>query len=77
MYILKSVVGFLFVFVLQALAILLGGVEMQIRYFKKDRDEQAVAEADAEVRAAVETILAEIEKYSCIAVRERSERFDG
>ncbi|NYT23613.1 histidinol dehydrogenase [Alcaligenaceae bacterium] len=49
---------------------------MAIRYLKKGKDEQAVADADAKVRATVEGILADIEKRGDTAVRELSKKFD-
>ena len=50
---------------------------MAIRYLKKGKDEQAVADADAKVRATVEGILADIEKRGDAAVRELSKKFDN
>lgn len=50
---------------------------MTIRYLKKGRDDAAIAEADAKVRATVETILADIERRGDDAVRELSQKFDG
>jgi sulfopropanediol 3-dehydrogenase len=54
-----------------------GNYEMTVRYLKKGKDEQAIAESDAKVRATVETILADIEKRGDDAVRELSQKFDG
>src|SRR5690606_152199 len=50
---------------------------MTVRYLKTGKDDQAVAEGDAKVRATVETILADIEKRGDAAVRELSQKFDG
>lgn len=50
---------------------------MAIRYLKKGKDDSAIAEADAAVRATVETILAAIEKRGDDAVREFSKKLDG
>jgi len=50
---------------------------MAIRYLKKGKDEQAVADADAKVRATVEGILSDIEKRGDAAVRELSKKFDN
>src|SRR5690606_11330459 len=50
---------------------------MAVRYLKKGKDEQAIAESDAKVRATVEAILAEIEKRGDDTVRELSQKFDG
>jgi sulfopropanediol 3-dehydrogenase len=47
------------------------------RYLKRGRDEDAVAEDDAKVRAKVEAALADIAKRGDAAVREMSQEFDG
>ncbi len=47
-----------------------------IRYLKKGQDAASLAAADGQVRATVETILADIEKRGDQAVREYSKRFD-
>lgn len=50
---------------------------MTIRYLKTGKDDQAIAESDAKVRATVEGILADIEKRGDAAVHELSLKFDG
>ncbi len=50
---------------------------MTIRYLKRGKDDAAIAEADAKVRATVETILADIDRRGDDAVRELSLKFDG
>ncbi len=50
---------------------------MTVRYLKKGKDDQAIAESDAKVRAIVETILADIEKRGDDAVRDLSKKFDN
>ncbi|NYT66215.1 histidinol dehydrogenase [Alcaligenaceae bacterium] len=50
---------------------------MTIRYLKQGKDALAIAEADAKVRATVETILNDIEKRGDDAVRELSQKFDN
>lgn len=50
---------------------------MAIRYLKQGKDAQAIAEADAKVRATVETILDDIEKRGDAAVHELSKKFDN
>lgn len=50
---------------------------MTIRYLKKGKDDAAIAEADARVRATVESILEDIERRGDDAVRELSLKFDG
>jgi sulfopropanediol 3-dehydrogenase len=50
---------------------------MPIRYLKRGQDAAAATEADAKVRATVETIIADIERRGDDAVRECSRRFDG
>ncbi len=47
-----------------------------IRFLKKGQDAQAHANADAKVRATVETIIADIEKRGDDAVLEYSKKFD-
>jgi sulfopropanediol 3-dehydrogenase len=47
-----------------------------IRHLKKGQDAASLAAADGQVRATVETILADIEKRGDQAVREYSKRFD-
>ena len=49
---------------------------MAIRYLKSGQDAQALAEADAKVRATVETILADIGRRGDEAVRALSRTFD-
>jgi histidinol dehydrogenase len=46
-------------------------------YLKRGRDAEAVAEADAKVRATVEAAIADVERRGDAAVREMSVRFDG
>ena len=48
-----------------------------ITYLKRGKSDTDVAEADAKVRATVESILADIEKRGDAAVRELAEKFDG
>ena len=48
-----------------------------ITYLKRGKSDADVAEADAKVRATVESILADIEKRGDAAVRELAEKFDG
>jgi sulfopropanediol 3-dehydrogenase len=48
-----------------------------INYLKQGKSAEDVAEADAKVRATVESILADIEKRGDDAVRELAEKFDG
>ncbi len=48
-----------------------------ITYLKRGKSDADVAEADAKVRATVESILADIEKRGDTAVRELAEKFDG
>jgi sulfopropanediol 3-dehydrogenase len=48
-----------------------------ITYLKRGKDEAALAEADAGVRATVEKILNDVKKRGDEAVRELSEKFDG
>ncbi|NLY26588.1 MAG: histidinol dehydrogenase [Alcaligenaceae bacterium] len=50
---------------------------MTIRYLKQGKDDAAIAEADAKVRATVEQILEDIDKRGDDAVRELSQKFDG
>ena len=50
---------------------------MAVRFLKKGKDEQSIANADAQVRAIVETILEDIAKRGDDAVREMSRKFDG
>ncbi|NYT36745.1 histidinol dehydrogenase [Allopusillimonas soli] len=50
---------------------------MSIRYIKEGKDDQAIADADAKVRATVEAILEDIEKRGDAAVRDLSKKFDG
>lgn len=50
---------------------------MTVRYLKTGKDDQAIAESDAKVRATVEKILSDIEKRGDEAVLELSQRFDG
>ncbi len=47
-----------------------------IRYLKKGRDAQAVADADAKVRQTVEGIIRDIEQRGDAAVRDYSRQFD-
>lgn len=49
---------------------------MTIQYPKRGKDSAAQAQADAEVRAIVEGILADIERRGDRAVRELSSKFD-
>ena len=60
---------------MQAYARLMGASAV-IRYLKKGQDAASLAAADGQVRATVETILADIEKRGDQAVREYSKRFD-
>jgi sulfopropanediol 3-dehydrogenase len=46
-------------------------------HLKRGRDAEAVAEADAKVRATVEAAIADVERRGDAAVREMSVRFDG
>ena len=46
------------------------------RYLKRGMDAGAIKAADAQVRATVESILAEVESRRDAAVRELSEKFD-
>ncbi len=48
-----------------------------IPYLKRGKSDADVAEADAKVRATVESILADIDKRGDTAVRELAEKFDG
>jgi sulfopropanediol 3-dehydrogenase len=52
------------------------GASAVIRHLKKGQDAASLAAADGQVRATVETILADIEKRGDQAVREYSKRFD-
>jgi sulfopropanediol 3-dehydrogenase len=47
------------------------------RYLKQGRDPDAAAEADAKVRAVVESAIADVQRRGDAAVREMSVRFDG
>lgn len=47
-----------------------------IRYLKKGRDVEAIAAADAKVRATVETLIAEVAHRGDAAVRDYSRQFD-
>ena len=47
------------------------------RWLKRGKDIAARAEADRQVRATVETILADVEKRGDDAVRDLSRKFDG
>jgi sulfopropanediol 3-dehydrogenase len=47
------------------------------RYLKQGRDPDAAAEADAKVRAVVESAIADVQQRGDAAVREMSVRFDG
>ena len=49
---------------------------MTIRYLKRGQDAASASEADARVRATVETIIADVERRGDDAVREFSRRFD-
>ncbi|MGE0315053.1 MAG: histidinol dehydrogenase [Lautropia sp.] len=49
---------------------------MSIRYLKRGKDAAAVSEADTQVRATVESILADIAARGDAAVREYSKKFD-
>jgi sulfopropanediol 3-dehydrogenase len=49
---------------------------MTVRYLKRGRDAASVSEADAKVRATVESLIADIEQRGDDAVREHSRRFD-
>jgi sulfopropanediol 3-dehydrogenase len=46
-------------------------------HLKRGRDAEALAEADAKVRATVEAAIADVERRGDAAVREMSVRFDG
>ena len=48
-----------------------------ITYLKEGKNEAELANADAGVRATVETILADVVARGDEAVRELSEKFDG
>ena len=48
-----------------------------VTYLKRGKSDADVAEADAKVRATVESIRADIEKRGDDAVRELAEKFDG
>ena len=48
-----------------------------VRYLKRGMDAASVKAADAQVRATVEAILADVEARRDVAVREFSETFDG
>ncbi len=48
-----------------------------IAYLKRGKSDAEVAEFDTQVRATVESILADIEKRGDAAVRELAEKFDG
>ena len=50
---------------------------MTIRYLKRGQDAASASQADTEVRATVEAIIAEVEQRGDEAVRELSRRFDG
>lgn len=50
---------------------------MTIRYLKRGQDAASANQADTEVRATVEAIIAEVEQRGDEAVRELSRRFDG
>ncbi|RPH40811.1 MAG: histidinol dehydrogenase [Burkholderiales bacterium] len=50
---------------------------MTIRYLKRGQDAASASQADSEVRATVEAIIAEVEQRGDEAVREYSRRFDG
>jgi sulfopropanediol 3-dehydrogenase len=50
---------------------------MTIRYLKRGQDAASASQADTEVRATVEAIIAEVEQHGDEAVRELSRRFDG
>jgi len=50
---------------------------MAIRYLKKGKEDHVIAQADAQVRATVETILSDIAARGDDAVRELSQKFDG
>ena len=52
------------------------GASAVIRHLKRGQDAASLAAADGQVRATVETILADIEKRGDQAVREYSKRFD-
>jgi sulfopropanediol 3-dehydrogenase len=47
------------------------------RHLKQGRDPDAAAEADAKVRAVVESAIADVQRRGDAAVREMSVRFDG
>ena len=49
---------------------------MSIRYLKRGQDAAALSEADAQVRATVEAIIADVERRGDDAVREYSRTFD-
>lgn len=51
--------------------------ELLVKYLKRGLAESEVAEIDGKIRAAVETILADVEARGDAAVRELSERFDN
>jgi len=50
---------------------------MAIRYLKRGQDAASISEADAKVRATVESIIADIEKRGDDAVRDYSRQFDN
>jgi len=50
---------------------------MTVRYLKRGKDAASVSEADAKVKATVESLIADIEQRGDDAVREHSRRFDG
>jgi sulfopropanediol 3-dehydrogenase len=50
---------------------------MAIVYLKQGKDDAAISEADAKVRATVEKIIEDIDKRGDDAVRELSQKFDG
>jgi len=50
---------------------------MTIRYLKRGQDAASASQADAQVRATVEAIIADVEQRGDEAVRELSRRFDG
>jgi sulfopropanediol 3-dehydrogenase len=50
---------------------------MAIRYLKRGQDAASISEADAKVRATVESIIADIETRGDDAVRDYSKRFDN
>lgn len=50
---------------------------MSVRYIKRGKDAAATAEADAQVRATVESILLDIERRGDDAIRDLSKKFDN